>query len=1105
MSIDPKRQDHSAQDVEPETTAELTPDLAPTEIEPAPSRLSIMGDTTETETLASPADAPGGKTLDPEETRGPVSGAPITGMPGGEETTAYDPHLAKAMPGSLDETQPQLEHPGVGRLEDTEFIIGAGGRPSRYVLKKFHAKGGMGEIWLADDIDVGRSVALKRMRSGREGNREKFFMEARITGRLEHPGIVPVHELGEDEQGRPFYIMKFVHGPTLKDRIKEYHDASSTSATPREVQQLRLLENFVSLCQTVAYAHSKGIIHRDIKPDNVMLGEYGETLVLDWGIAKMLGQAEGPEYSMSSGSLTISGESHETEMGTIKGTPSYFAPEMAAGLVTEIDQRSDVYLLGATLYQILTGQRPRKGTSLQQIIALARSAAPPAPRRLMPGIPRALEAICLKAMSRNKGERYADALKLAEDVQRYLAGEPVSAYPEPLLARAWRWARKHRRVLGQAAAALLVVAIAGFAYAEIRHAQKKAEAARVQAQRLEEEKLARAQVEEFHGLADEARFYLANLSPVSENAPYYDIDKAEKAGRAALAVADKWGPQLDDLPLPDGKNQLKKELYDLLLMLAGGQALQATDATPVPAMSSLLDRARTLAEPTRGYYRLRAASYQLDGKTQEAARAQERADDPKVEMTALDHFLRGEEYRVEAVSGKYAPMKLRGWEPNRELYGKAMEEYRLALKSEPDHYWSHFQQGRLYADLTKYGEAVEAFSSCIAIRPKAIWGYASRGNALAKLKRFAEAEADLDKVIADRSDTRPARLAKGFVYATRFQEEKHEGKDEEAQRNADKALAEFEAALQLPADKQLIEAAFYRAILYAQRREKGDPEKAMADFDRVVKEKPNFYRVYHTRAGANFAVGKNEEGLKDLTTYVTKGKPFDEQNAEAHEQRGRLLRLLIPDLKSQVSPQAYAALWVLAGKDLKKAIDLGGKSFQLYDDFGAVLQTLGQAPAAIVLYTKALEQEPGNSKALAKRGWAQAGQKQYDKARADFAAIIKDHADHAEAHVGLAYVAACQNKQAEAFREANLALLHREGDFLILHNVACVYAELSEADSGNEKQFQDLAMDQLRRAVELWRREVSTLDEIALIKGEPSFRPSMRARADFRRLTRQED
>ncbi|HEV3448071.1 MAG TPA: serine/threonine-protein kinase, partial [Gemmataceae bacterium] len=696
MSIDPKRQDHSAQDVEPETTAELTPDLAPTEIESAPPRLSVLGGTTETETLPSPADAPGGKTLDQEATRAPVSGAPITGMPGGEETSAYDPRLAKAERGDLEETQAQLEHPGIGRLEDTEFLVGAGGRPSRYILKKFHAKGGMGEIWLADDIDVGRSVALKRMRSGREGNREKFFMEARITGRLEHPGIVPVHELGEDEQGRPFYIMKFVHGPTLKDRIKEYHDASSTSATPREVQQLRLLENFVSLCQTVAYAHSKGIIHRDIKPDNVMLGEYGETLVLDWGIAKMLGQAEGPENSMSGGSLSLSGESHETEMGTIKGTPSYFAPEMAAGLITEIDQKSDVYLLGATLYQILTGQRPRKGASLQQIIALARSETPAAPRQLTPGIPRALEAICLKAMSRNKNERYADALKLAEDVQRYLAGEPVSAYPEPLLARAWRWARKHRRLLGQTAAALLVVALAGFAYAEIRNAQKNAEAARVQARRLEEEKLARTQVEEFHGLTDEARFFLANLSPVSENAPYYDIDKAEKAGRAALAVADKWGPQLDDLPLPDSKNQLKKELYDLLLMLAGGQALQANDATPVPAMSSLLDRASTLAEPTRGYYRLRAASYRLDGKTQEAARAQERADDPQVAMTALDHFLRGEEYRTEAVSGKYAPVKLTGWEPNWELFGKAMEEYRLALKSEPDHYWSHFQLGRLY-------------------------------------------------------------------------------------------------------------------------------------------------------------------------------------------------------------------------------------------------------------------------------------------------------------------------------------------------------------------------------------------------------------------------
>src|SRR5439155_2783673 len=172
---------------------------------------------------------------------------------------------------------------------------GSGTATARFVLKKFHARGGMGEVWIAQDSAIGRVVALKKIRSGRETQADKFLHEAQITGQLEHPGVVPVHEVGVDATGQPYYVMKFVHGRTLKEAIDDYHKPAGPRAVAREVQFVQLLQVFIHLCQTVAYAHSRSVIHRDLKPDNVMVGQYGETLVLDWGLAKIVGEGGGSE------------------------------------------------------------------------------------------------------------------------------------------------------------------------------------------------------------------------------------------------------------------------------------------------------------------------------------------------------------------------------------------------------------------------------------------------------------------------------------------------------------------------------------------------------------------------------------------------------------------------------------------------------------------------------------------------------------------------------------------------------------------------------------------------------------------------------------------
>ncbi|HEY2154767.1 MAG TPA: protein kinase [Isosphaeraceae bacterium] len=333
----------------------------------------------------------------------------------------------------------------------------------RYTRTRLHATGGIGRVWLARDASFGREVALKEIRPEREGNDvvwSRFLEEARITGQLEHPGIVPVYELGAGGDGaHPFYTMRFVKGRTLTEASHDYHKARvEGKATP--LDQAALLNAFVGVCNALAYAHSRGVIHRDLKGQNVVLGDYGEVIVLDWGLAKLVDtpDAEGVDLA------TLPDDGHharfQTLAGRALGTPAYMPPEQASGRLDVVDRLSDVYGLGAILYEIITGRPPYDGTKTADILRKVIEEAPPRPRAVVPGTSPALEAVCLKAMAKKQTGRYASAAALADDVRRYLADEPVAAYPEPLLVRAGRWAKKHRTPVAAAAALLVTATIA---------------------------------------------------------------------------------------------------------------------------------------------------------------------------------------------------------------------------------------------------------------------------------------------------------------------------------------------------------------------------------------------------------------------------------------------------------------------------------------------------------------------------------------------------------------------------------------------------------------------------------------------------------------------
>jgi tetratricopeptide (TPR) repeat protein/tRNA A-37 threonylcarbamoyl transferase component Bud32 len=337
----------------------------------------------------------------------------------------------------------------------------------RYRILRFHAKGGLGEVFVAEDQELHREVALKEIQPQRAGDphsRGRFLLEAEITGGLEHPGIVPVYGLGTYDDGRPFYAMRFIKGDNLKQAIQDFHQADLPGRDPgeRSLALRQLLRRFVDVCNAVAYAHSRGVLHRDLKPGNVMLGKYGETLVVDWGLAKLVGR---PETAWGEDEETLRPSAADglvaTQMGAALGTPAYMSPEQAAGRWEAVGPTSDIYSLGATLYVLLTGEKPFSGPDKEAILQQVQRGEVVPPRRVKPAVPAALEAICLKAMAIKPEERYPTALELAADIEHWLADEPVRAYPEPWAVRARRWCQRHRQGVTGLAAALLAVLLMG--------------------------------------------------------------------------------------------------------------------------------------------------------------------------------------------------------------------------------------------------------------------------------------------------------------------------------------------------------------------------------------------------------------------------------------------------------------------------------------------------------------------------------------------------------------------------------------------------------------------------------------------------------------------
>ncbi|MCA9173726.1 MAG: serine/threonine protein kinase [Planctomycetales bacterium] len=352
----------------------------------------------------------------------------------------------------------------------------------RYDWEAEHARGGLGAVWRGWDRQLERHVALKVLQPKAAKSRKmrrRFVDEAMITGQLEHPGIVPVYDLragGAKGFEGPYYAMRMLTGKTLSDELKRLNELP-TKSPEAQLQRHALLMAFVSVCDTIAYAHRQRVLHRDIKPSNIILGDYGEVLVVDWGLAKRLpenqqhegtriiGSADVPATSNASRSQSSGVDSStglqsgsRTLHGEVLGTPLYMSPEQASGK-TNLTVASDIFSLGVILYELLTGEKAFAAEDTQTILRRVKEAQYQAPRQITKRVPRPLEAICIKALARDPAQRYPSAAELGAEVRRHLAGERVQSYSESLGERLLRWSGKNRPLVLTLIAATAFTAI----------------------------------------------------------------------------------------------------------------------------------------------------------------------------------------------------------------------------------------------------------------------------------------------------------------------------------------------------------------------------------------------------------------------------------------------------------------------------------------------------------------------------------------------------------------------------------------------------------------------------------------------------------------------
>jgi tetratricopeptide (TPR) repeat protein/serine/threonine protein kinase len=971
-----------------------------------------------------------------------------------------------------DELQGSLGAVGSARAADCEATLDHHPRPeaapgTRYRILRFHAKGGLGEVFVAEDQELHREVALKEIQPAyaEDGHsRERFLLEAEITGGLEHPGIVPVYGLGQYGDGRPFYAMRFIKGDNLKDAIRDFHQADLPGRDPgeRTLALRQLLGRFIDVCNAVAYAHSRGVLHRDLKPGNIMLGKYGETLVVDWGLAKPVGRSEAwPRSDESTLRPSSASGTAATQLGTALGTPAYMSPEQAAGRIDQLGPASDIYSLGATLYVLLTGQPPFAGENKDAVLTQVPRGEIVPPRRRKPPVSVALEAICLKAMALRPEGRYATALDLATDLEHWLADEPVTAYREPWTARTRRWVRRHRTLLGSLTAALFVALLLGGGGAwwlEQDRAQRRAATTQLVNEALAEATLLRGKARA--GPVEDLATWSAALAAArrAEGLLEQGEGSEELLGQVRQLLAElnaeekdrRLVARLEEVRLQ--MSDVKEEQFDIARADADYEALfreygLEVDVLP-PEEAAARIRTRSIKEQLAvaldDWAWVRRAVRKGDSAAWKRLTRVARLADPD---PWRDRFREAEDVQtLKTLAAETRPDALPA--PTLFLLGEALARagdlagavkwFRQAQKRHPGDFWINHQLAFHLSKLKppELEEAIRFYSVAVALRPQSPAAHLNFGVALRAKGRMDEALAAYREVLRLKKDYPLAQVNLGAAFY--------------AQGQLDEAIAAYREAIRLKKDYPLA-----HLNLASTLTRKGQVDEGIASYREALRLQKDYPEAY-TNLGIAFAKkGQVDEAIAAHQEALRLNKDLPEAHRNlgvALARKGQLEEALAAYREAlrlnKDDPETHTNLGIVLSRkgQLDKAIAAHQEAIRLkkdyapaYNNLGAAFVKKGRVDEAIAAYREALRLQKDSTDAHYNLGAALAQKGQLDEAIAAFREVIRLDRSDAGAHYKLGLVLALKWELDEAIAAYQEAIRLKKDNAEAHYNLGCAF------------------------------------------------------------------
>jgi len=664
--------------------------------------------------------------------------------------------------------------------KELEQIKTTGKSFGKYVIERELGKGGMGVVYLAFDPVLGRKVALKIMLLKSRDAVERFTREARAAAKLKHPYIIQVYDIGIEGKYN-YFTMEYIAGVSMDKLIKE-------KKTPIK----RMAEIVLDIASALQYAHSAGIIHRDIKPANIIIDSEGKAHLADFGLARDMAGLDR--------SLTMS--------GTVVGTPDYMSPEQAMALKDEIDQRTDVFSLGATLYHSVTGHLPFHGRELYQVLDSVVNKEPLAPSRLVKTLPRDLETIALKCLEKDKKSRYQSAQLLADDLKSFLKGEPIAARSVSMLAKLQR--RMRRNKAASYALAGIVIILLAFGIWQMSSSISQSQGL----DRLREQANIFFSADKF----EEARGICNRILGLSPD----DRPARELVRKCNVAEIAKHLGQVKEL--------LKQDKFDEALALCRQALKIEPDNAQVQALAGQCDKGMKDKQAKVEAAQRRAKAMEIITAMGIAASLETRLElaleavkvDPTfaeayseagviyLDLNDFDNALVYFNKAIELSPNDARFYVNRGFSYQwRKEFDKAIRDYNTAIKIDANCTLAYFHRADIYSDRDDYGKAIADYTECIRCEPSAE-AYNSRGNIYFEKGEF------------------------------------------------DKAIADYTGAIKI--NPQGAPLYFNRARAYSK---KGDYKRAIGDFTMVLQLKPDDVESYFMRGQCHAMLGNFPQAIKD--------------------------------------------------------------------------------------------------------------------------------------------------------------------------------------------------------------------------------------------------